>query len=148
MTPRILVERLTAWMAGRAPRPRGSRGAGWDWERLAEKRLVEAGYRILERNFRARSGELDFVAIENGVLCFIEVKGRRRLGFGEPAAAVTAEKRRRIFRAAETWLARRRTDEPACRFDVVAILEEEKGQPKVDILRDAFRGPTAPRRRR
>ena len=147
MTPRAVLERLLAWACEKPTRPRGLRGAGYDWERLAEKRLTEAGYRILERNFRARPGELDFVAEENGVLCFVEVKGRRGLGYGTPAEAVTAEKRRRIFRTAEAWLARERRADAPCRFDVVAILEAEGG-PRVEILRDAFRGPTVRRRPR
>ena len=146
MTPRSVLERLVRWASGRPPRPGGLRGAGDDWERLAERRLTAAGYRILDRNFRARSGELDFVAEENGVLCFVEVKGRGGTGFGLPGEAVTGEKRRRIFRTAEAWLARNRRRDVPCRFDVVAILESDSG-PRVEILRDAFRGPTAPRRR-
>ena len=147
MTPRSVLDRLLRWASGRGPRPAGLRGRGDDWERLAEKRLTAAGYRILARNFRARSGELDFVAEEGGVLCFVEVKGRRGSGFGAPGEAVTPEKQRRIFRTAQSWLVRERPGEVPCRFDVVAILEEQDG-PKVEIFRDAFRGPTAPRRRR
>ena len=148
MTPQSVLERLLRWAAGRPPRPGGTRGLGDDWERLAEKRLIAAGYRILDRNFRTRSGELDFVAEENGVLCFVEVKGRRGTGFGLPAEAVTGEKRRRIFRTAEAWLARERRGDVPCRFDVVAILEDGRGgAPEVEILRDAFRGPASPRRR-
>jgi putative endonuclease len=120
---------------------------GDDWERLAEKRLKNAGYRILERNFRVRPGEIDLVAEENGVICFVEVKGRHGDRFGLPAEAVTAEKQRRIFRAAEAWLARERRGAAQCRFDVVSIREMPDG-PEVEILRDAFRGPPARRRRR
>ena len=87
------------------------------------------------------------MAEENGVICFVEVKGRRGVGYGQPAEAVTAEKQRRIFRTAEAWLARERRIDAPCRFDVVAILEADDG-PRVEILRDAFRGPTARRRRR
>jgi putative endonuclease len=147
VTPRAVFDRIAGWMAGRGPRPAGPRGAGWDWERVAEKKLVDAGYRILDRNFRARSGELDFVAEENGVVCFVEVKGRSGLGFGSPEEAVTAEKRRRIFRAAEAWLRRRDRARALCRFDVVSILEGPDGR-KTDILRDAFQGPVVRRRRR
>ncbi len=148
MTPRSVLDRIVRWASGREPRPAGLRGAGDDWERLAEKRLTSAGYRILDRNFRTRSGELDFVAEENGVLCFVEVKGRSGTGFGLPAEAVTSEKQRRIFRTAQAWLARERREDEACRFDVVAILAGGDERPRVEILRDAFRGPAPPRRRR
>ncbi|HEV8609475.1 MAG TPA: YraN family protein [Thermoanaerobaculia bacterium] len=147
MTPRAVFERIAGWMSGHPRRPGGSRGAGWDWERVAERALVDAGYQILDRNFRAAAGELDFVAEEGGVVCFVEVKGRRGVLYGSPEDAVTAEKQRRIFRAAEAWLLRRRRGSAACRFDVVSILEGADGR-KTEIFRDAFRGPVAPRRRR
>ena len=147
MTPRAVFERIAGWMAGVPRRPGGSRGAGWDWERTAERTLVDAGYRILDRGFRAAAGELDLVAEEDGVVCFVEVKGRSGTGFGLPEESVTAEKRRRIFRAAETWLKRRRREGARCRFDVVSILDGSDGR-KVEILRDAFQGPVVRRRRR
>lgn len=146
MTPRAVYDRIRAWMSGLPRRPGGSRGAGWDWERAAEKALVESGYRILDRNFRAASGEIDLVAEENGVVCFVEVKGRRGVGYGSPAEAVTVEKRRRIFRAAEAWLSRRGRLDSRCRFDVVSILDGSDGR-EMEILRDAFQRPVARRRR-
>jgi putative endonuclease len=144
--PLSWARRLARRLAGLPERPRGSRGAGYDWERVAEKTLTGAGYRILERNFRARAGEIDFVAEEDGVLCFIEVKGRSGEGFGQPAEAVTGEKRRRIFRAAEQYLQKRRSESSACRFDVVAILEKGN-EASIEILRNAFEGPVGGRRR-
>ncbi|MGH9317748.1 MAG: YraN family protein [Thermoanaerobaculia bacterium] len=146
MTPRVLLERLVAWLSRRPARYRGSRGVGQEWERLAEKKLKAAGYRVLERNFRTRVGELDFVAEQEGVLCFIEVKGRRDAQFGVPEEAVTREKQRRIFRAAQIYLQRRRKPGVPCRFDVVAILGQGN-QMEIRILRDAFQGPPPPRRR-
>ncbi|MDQ6894847.1 MAG: YraN family protein, partial [Acidobacteriota bacterium] len=78
------------------PRMRGTRGAGQRWEDAAERLLRREGYRILERNYRTKAGEIDFIALDGDVLCFIEVKGRRALGFGFPEEAVTLEKQRRI----------------------------------------------------
>jgi putative endonuclease len=130
-----------------SPRMRGSRGVGQAWEDLAAEHLRRAGYRILERNFRAKPGEIDFIAMEGVVLCFIEVKGRRGLRFGRPEEAVGPEKRRRIFRAAQAWIRRRRPAPGPRRFDVVSILEREAAT-TVEILRGAFEGPMAPRRRR
>ncbi len=148
MTPRFLAERLIGWWRRRAAaRYAGSRGVGQEWERLAEAHLKKAGYRILERNVALRVGEIDFVARDGKTLCFIEVKGRHGTEFGGPAAAVTPEKQRRIYRAAEAYLQRRRPARAACRFDVVAILDEG-GPPRVEILRGAFEGPVRPRARR
>jgi putative endonuclease len=148
LTPRSVIDRIAAWISGAPKRPGGSRGAGWDWERAAEKALVAAGYRILDRNFRAAAGELDFVAEEAGVVCFVEVKGRSGTGFGAPEEAVTGEKQRRIFRAAEEWLSRKRRGRAACRFDVVSVLDDPAGRRRLVILRDAFQGPVARQRRR
>jgi putative endonuclease len=146
MMPLSWARRIASRLRGLPSRPRGARGAGYDWERVAEKALAEQGFRILARNFRTRAGEIDFVAEENGILCFIEVKGRSGDAFGAPAEAVTAEKQRRIFRAAEIYLGRRRGRRPICRFDVVSILCKDGGEGTLEILRDAFRGPVARRR--
>ena len=141
MTPRAVLARvLEALRPLRPARYLGSRGVGQSWEDLAGRRLKAAGYRIQARNYRARSGEIDFIAEENGVLCFIEVKGRRGVGFGAPAEAVTLEKQRRIARAAREYVRRRRVGPGPRRFDVVTILESD-GRAEVGILRGAFDGP-------
>jgi putative endonuclease len=80
------------------------------------------GYRILDTNRWLAGYELDVVARRGRVLVFCEVKSKSGPRFGDPLAMVTAEKQRRIRRAAETWLALH----PACaglrvRFDVVAV---------------------------
>lgn len=126
---------------------RGLRGVGQRWERLAEKHLKKAGYRIRDRNVRMKVGEIDIIAEEKGILCFIEVKGRSTLAFGAPAEAITLEKQRRIYRAAEIYLQRKRLRDSICRFDVVSILDGASGR-TVEILRDAFRGPLPPKRRK
>ena len=100
---RGLLERLRAMFPRRY---RGRRGLGQRWERLAEARLISAGYAVRERNFRGRSAEIDLIAEEAGDLCFVEVKGRTGPGFGAPEEAVTAEKQRRIARAAQEYLIR------------------------------------------
>ncbi len=142
MTPRALLDRiLDVLHRDRLPRYRGSRGVGQRWEALAAKRLAAAGYAILERNFRGRTGEIDLIGEVDGILCFIEVKGRSGTQFGRPAEAVTAEKQRRVARAAQEYLRRRRLPPSTrCRFDVVAILDAGE-KPEVTILRDAFPMP-------
>ncbi len=136
-----------AVLPGRDRKYLGLRGVGQEWENLAEKRLKAAGYRIRVRNFRTKVGEIDFVAEDRGILCFVEVKGRHTLRFGAPEEAVNAEKQRRIFRAAQAYLQRERLEDAPCRFDVVAILDGG-ADPSVTILRDAFAGPPRPRPRR
>ena len=147
MTLVTILERIIALLPGKDRKYRGLRGVGQEWENLAEKRLKEAGYRIRVRNFQTKVGEIDFVAEDGSVLCFIEVKGRHTLRFGAPEEAVNAEKQRRIFRAAQAYLQRERLEDASSRFDVVAILDDG-ARPLVTILRDAFTGPPRPRPRR
>jgi putative endonuclease len=155
VVPAALFERLRALLrvAG-ARRYRGRRGLGQRWEGLAERRLAAAGYVIRERNYRSRgprgfSGEIDLIAEDSGTLCFVEVKGRRGPGFGAPAEAVTLEKQRRIARAAQEYVWRRRLPPSTrCRFDVVSVVDAGRGEPRVEILRDAFPLTEGPRPRR
>jgi putative endonuclease len=144
MTLRFFLEKLVRLVKSEQRRYRGLRGVGQEWERLAEKHLKEAGYRIRERNYRTRVGEIDFVAQDGDVLCFVEVKGRHGTGFGLPEEAVNAEKQRRIFLAAQTYLEREHLESAFCRFDVVSILQDDSVS-NVTILRDAFVGPPRPR---
>jgi putative endonuclease len=111
-----------------------TRDVGVAAESLAERELVRLGYRILERNFRSKQGEIDLVADDQGVVCFVEVRSRGRTDLGLPEETIGAEKRRRIARAAEHWLVAHAASERLCRFDVVAI--DEDG---VTLYRDAFR---------
>ncbi len=91
-------------------------------EDAAARHLERAGYRILRRNFRAKGGELDVVAMDGGTLAIVEVRYRASDRFGGAAASVTPAKRRRIVNASrallriEPALARR----PA-RFDVIEV---------------------------
>jgi putative endonuclease len=144
MFPSVLLSRLVAFFSPRRRKYRGLRGVGQEWERLAEKHLKEAGYKIRARNFRSRVGEIDFVAQDGNVLCFVEVKGRHGTGFGLPEEAVNAEKQRRIFRAAQAYLQRERLEDVLCRFDVVSILQDESVS-NVTIFRGAFVEPARPR---
>jgi putative endonuclease len=147
MFPSVLLSRLVAFFSPRRRKYGGLRGVGQEWERLAEKHLRKAGYEIRARNFRTHVGEIDFVAYDGNILCFVEVKGRHGTGFGLPEEAVNPEKQRRIFRAAQAYLQQERLEETMCRFDVVSILQREKTS-QVTILHGAFVGPPRPRPRR
>ena len=87
--------------------------------------LKRKGYRIVERNFRCRGGELDIVAEKGDTLCFVEVKSRRSTLLGRPAEAVTTQKQRRMRSAAAFYLqknAGRVSSELQLRMDVVEVL--------------------------
>ncbi|MBK8013734.1 MAG: YraN family protein [Deltaproteobacteria bacterium] len=92
-------------------------------EEIAEKALIAEGYRIVARNWRGGGGEIDRIAWDEEVLCFVEVRARSVATFGGPAETVDGKKQRKIVRAAAAYLTRfSSASMPAVRFDVVAIL--------------------------
>jgi putative endonuclease len=79
---------------------------GADAERRARRHYRLRGYRVLATNVWAGGFELDLVVRRGRKLVFCEVKEKSGTAFGRPAEMVGPEKRRRLRRAAETWLAR------------------------------------------
>jgi putative endonuclease len=108
-------------------------------EALAARFLERRGMRIVARNLRSRLGEIDLVARDRATIVFVEVKARRGTGGDPPHAAVDGRKRARLARLARRYLARRRLDDVACRFDVVAVTLDPAGGPaRLDHFVDAF----------
>ncbi|MBI4728462.1 MAG: YraN family protein [Acidobacteria bacterium] len=105
----------------------GARALGLAGEDLAARWLERRGWRVIDRNVRAREGEIDIVARRGAVLAFVEVKTRRSRGFGTPAEAVTHRKRARIRSLAMRYLAERRPEAGEVRFDVVDIVWDRGG---------------------
>jgi putative endonuclease len=93
-------------------------------EDLAHRYLRKHGCTVAARNYRppSGSGEIDLVVWEGKSLVFVEVKTRASAEFGQPDAAVDAEKRQRLLRAAGDYA--RRADVPLdqARFDIVSVL--------------------------
>lgn len=106
-------------------------------EDLACAELEKRGYVIVDRRFRTRCGELDIVALDAGVLVFVEVKARSGSNFGTPLESVTWQKQQRISRMAAAYVCAKRLTNVACRFDVVSILERQ-GTPTIELVRGAF----------
>jgi len=122
------------------PAPTGNKKTGELGEEVAANFLISHGYRILERNFRCKGGEVDIIARdpEDKSLVFIEVKARRGLSYGVPQLAVTPFKQRQISKAALTWLSKNRLHDTNARFDVIAILLHTDGQHTIDHIINAF----------
>jgi putative endonuclease len=93
-------------------------------ERLAARHYRLRGYRILAANARAGGHELDLVVRRGRRLVFVEVKERADESYGGPVGAVDREKRRRVRRAAASWLqAHPETAELEIGFEVAAITD-------------------------
>ncbi len=96
--------------------------AGAEAEETACAFLAASGFRIVERNFRTRGGEIDIVARKGDVLAFVEVRFREGEEFGAPEETVGVAKRRKIAAAAREYIRRIPRDSwMEARFDVVAI---------------------------
>ena len=112
-----------------------------DWgEDRAALFLRLHGYRIAERNFRCRQGEIDIVARKGGVIAFVEVKLRKNAEHGEAREFVTYAKQRRVISAAQLWLMQNDCElQP--RFDVIEIYAPEGAdtrRPAIRHLENAF----------
>ena len=113
---------------------RGARG-----EKLAGRFLRGRGYKILYRNFRDRTGgEIDIICRDADTLVFVEVKTRADENFGRPVEAVDRQKQWRVSKGGLAWL--RMLDNPdiVFRFDVVEVLLPNEGDPKLELIQDAF----------
>jgi len=116
----------------------GTRG-----EQIAVKYLQNRGYRILERNYRNRLGEIDIIARHGRDLVFIEVKTRTDNLFGSPFDSVTAAKQRQLSKVALEYLSKHNWLDHPARFDVVGVhLIERNGNrlrdAKIEIVQNAF----------
>ena len=112
---------------------------GIEGETRACHTLEARGYRILQRRYRTRFGELDIVARHDATIVFVEVKARRSGAFGDPAGSVTTEKQRRLVIMASDYLARHGLTRAPVRFDVVAVRLDRGVAPSVTVFPDAFR---------
>jgi putative endonuclease len=108
-------------MASTIPDGDQRRALGAAGERTAADYLARRGFRILESNVRCRFGEIDIVAVKDGMIVFVEVKSNRGGAYGLPEEMVTPAKRRRLSLLATWYLQRRGWLGRPARFDVVAV---------------------------
>ncbi len=106
-------------------------------EEIAIRFLKKKGYRILERNYVCKMGEMDIVAREKDTLAFIEVKTRTTTAFGPPQLAVNLTKQMQLSKVALYFLKEKKLEDVKARFDVVAILLRSRGE-EIELIKDAF----------
>lgn len=97
------------------------RALGEFGERLACERLLATGYRILDRNYRIREGEIDVIAKKDGVIAFVEVRTRKGARLGTAAQSITRAKAERLVLLAEAYIAGEEDFAAVPRIDVIAI---------------------------
>ena len=109
---------------------------GQSGEDRAATFLAKKGYRVLERNYRTRNGEIDLIALHEGTVVFVEVKTRTSDRFGAPELAVTPQKQGRMIKAALAYIKYKKLHQVPCRFDVVAI--SAATDIEIGIIQNAF----------
>jgi putative endonuclease len=91
-------------------------------ERAAKKFLQKQGLKFLAANFRSERGEIDLIFRDDDCLAFVEVKTRSSEDWSRPAAAVNAERRRRLSQCALDYLRKLKNPPVKIRFDIVEVL--------------------------
>ena len=107
-------------------------------EKAAAKALKRAGYRIVDRNFSCKSGEIDLIAKDKGTLVFVEVKTRSSDEHGPPGMSIDSRKRRRIMSLAKAYVKHKRLYDLRPRFDIYSILWKEGQKPEINHIPAAF----------
>ena len=123
---------------GQGHRPqREKKELGRRGEELALRFLKKSGYKIIERNYVCKMGEMDIIAQEKDTLVFVEVKTRTSMDFGPPQLAVNPTKQMQLSKVALNFLKEKRLEDVKARFDVVAIVLKPAGE-EVELIKDAF----------
>lgn len=118
--------------------PAGHLSLGRRGEEAAAAHLAGRGYKVLDRNWRGRGGELDIVCEKKKTLVFAEVKTRTEGQMAAPHDALTPAKRRNLSRAAGQWLTEHEAWGRPCRFDLLAVVVDAAGQTRVEHVENAF----------
>lgn len=108
-------------------------------EKQAEAYLKRKGLRLLERNFRCRTGEIDLVMLDQDqTLVFVEVKARVQEAFEAVESVITQAKKGRMIRAARYFLATHDIRDRPLRFDVVCVIGDQATSPEIRHYDSAF----------
>ena len=112
---------------------------GRNGENIASKVLENKNYKILERNFRCRQGEIDIIAYDEATkeIVFVEVKTRTGIKYGEPKEAVQKTNQKHIKLVASYYLYMYSLNDIPVRFDVIEILINNSTY-KLNHIKQAF----------
>jgi putative endonuclease len=107
-------------------------------ERIAIDFLKEQGFVIVKCNYRCPYGEIDLIAKEKDIWCFIEVKTRKNQSYGYGFDSVTHVKQKHIIKVAQYYLVQSSLYEAPARFDIVSIDFVSANDYQIQLIRNAF----------
>lgn len=106
-------------------------------EELACKYLQKQGYKILEKNYRIRGGEIDIVARDKDFMVFVEVKTRSSHEFGLPVEAMTPWKIKYLLKTAQFYLQRIKWGDKQYRLDFISIdYANDPDKPEIELIKN------------
>ncbi len=106
-------------------------------ENLACEHLKKQGYKILERNYRIRGGEIDIVAREGNTLVFVEVKTRWSHDYGLPVESMTPWKIKALLKTAKFYTQKINWGDKEYRLDFVGVdFVENPKEPKIELIKN------------
>ena len=111
-------------------------------EEAAVQALKKRGYKIIERNYRTKMGEIDIIAKDGEYTVFVEVRLRKSNAFGSPADTIDERKQQKIIKAAQMYAVKNDIYDTPMRFDAVLINAETDGEKlvneEIQIIKNAF----------
>lgn len=115
------------------------RAVGRRGEEVAAAYLERSGLVILDKNYRCRLGEIDIIARDGQALVFVEVRAKSGTAFGTAQESIGAGKQHKLRQLAWSYLKKNGFTGRPCRFDVVAVQFDERGELKsIEHIENAF----------
>lgn len=106
-------------------------------EDIVANYITRLGYKILDRNFECKQGEIDIIAIENNELVFIEVKTRTSMNYGEAREAISTFKKKHLINSIKYYLYQRNLENELIRIDVAEVYVKGE-QIKINYIKQAI----------
>jgi len=114
------------------------KNSGKRGEAIAQSYLKKQGYKIIEKNYNTKLGEIDIVASDRDCICFTEVRSINTGRFDAPEYTIDRRKQNQITKVALMYIKSKGLEDRNCRFDVVCIEAVDSPSPNVRLIKDAF----------
>ncbi|MDD3839627.1 MAG: YraN family protein [Clostridia bacterium] len=116
---------------------------GLEGEIIALNYLRKKGYKIIEKNFRCKVGEVDLVCMEGEYLVFVEVKTRSTFRYGRPSDAINYYKQMKYPAIATIFIKMNKMFDTPVRFDIVEVIRVDKDKYEINLIKNAFDASSA-----
>ena len=107
-------------------------------ESLACRLLTNKGLKVIERNFRCKTGEIDIVAKDDKYIAIVEVRSTTNYSFHDPLDSFTPLKIRRLRVLSQIWLNSHGMQDTYIRFDIITVVFNAGNNTKIRYIKDAF----------